>query len=211
MSRAFVKESDRADEIPEIPISAHLNHVTPRGLALLRERLAALQGERSGLKQEGADVADDARLRPIERELRWLDARLSSATLVEPSCQPQDRVTFGATVRVVDADGNASSYRIVGEDEADAERGEVSWISPLAQALLGARVGDPSDIASPARRYPHRSARNPLRHVNAALAAIALNGFFPTSRHADWRSCVAPIPATMQACKGSYVDERLHA
>ena len=142
MSRAFVKESDRADELPEIPISAHPNHVTPRGLALLRERLAALHAERSDLKQEGAVAADNARLRHVERELRWLDARLSSATLVEPSRQPQDRVAFGATVRVVDAGGNESSYRIVGEDEADAERGDVSWISPLAQALLGARVGD---------------------------------------------------------------------
>lgn len=142
MSRAFVKESDRADELPEIPVSAHPNHVTPRGLALLRERLVALQAERSDLRLDGATTTDDATLHHVERELRWLDARLSNATLVEPSRQPQDRVAFGASVRVVDADGNESSYRIVGEDEADAERGDVSWISPLAQALLGARVGD---------------------------------------------------------------------
>ena len=207
-SRAFVKESGRAEEIPEIPISAQLNHVTPaRGLALLRERPGALHGERSGLQQKGADVAADARLRPIECGLRWLDTRLSSATLVEPSRQPQDRVTFGATVRLV--------ARMATRQATDRRRGRSGCRTRRSEldctARAGARAGDPSEMASPARRYPHRTARNPLRHVNAALTAIALNGFFPTSRRADWRSCVAPIAATMQACNGSYVDERLHA
>lgn len=143
MSRAFVKESDRDDDLPEIPISEHPNHVTPRGLAQLHGRLGATQRAHAALRDEQQDgVAADAKLRYLEREMRWLEARQATATVVDPVRQPRDRVAFGAQVDVADADGNESRYRIVGEDEADAEHGDVSWVSPLAQALLGASVGD---------------------------------------------------------------------
>jgi transcription elongation GreA/GreB family factor len=142
MSRAFVKESDREDELPEIPLSEHPNHVTPRGLALLRARLDAALAERADLREDDGDVAAAARRRSLEREIRWLEARVAGAHVVDPARQPRDRVAFGATVDVADADGVEATYRIVGEDEAAAERGDVSWVSPLAQALLGARVGD---------------------------------------------------------------------
>ena len=142
MSRAFVKESDGDDDLPEIPLSEHPNHVTPRGFAQLRGRLDAALAERAVLKRDDAGVTERAQLRALEREIRWLEARVATANVVDPSGQPRDRVAFGATVEVADADGEEAIYRIVGEDEADAERGDVSWVSPLAQALLGARIGD---------------------------------------------------------------------
>lgn len=142
MSRAFVKDSDGDAEVPEIPVSEHANHVTPRGLASLRERLDAAQRKRAQLKGADETVDTDAELRYLERDLRWLESRIAGAMVVDLARQPHDRVAFGAAVDVADTQGGESTYRIVGEDEADAEQGWVSWVSPLAQALLGARVGE---------------------------------------------------------------------
>lgn len=142
MSRAFVKDSDGDAELPEIPVSEHANHVTPRGLERLRERLDAAQRERAELKGADETVDVSAQLRYLEREIRWLEGRIASAMMVDLARQPGDRVAFAATVDVADADGVEATYRIVGEDEADAEQGWVSWVSPLAHALIGARVGD---------------------------------------------------------------------
>jgi len=142
MSRAFVKDSDGDAELPEIPVSEHANHVTPRGLALLRQRLDAAQRKRAQLKSADETVDADAELRYLERDVRWLESRIAGAMVVDLARQPHDRVAFGAAVDVGDRQGAESTYRIVGEDEADAEQGWVSWVSPLAQALLGARVGE---------------------------------------------------------------------
>ena len=143
MSRAFVKEQDAGPEdgAGELPLSPHPNYVTPRGLALLRARREQAQRRLAALPREafGAEL-EKAR---IERELRWLAARINSAIPVDPARQPADRVAFGAAVDLADAGSGAEQrYRIVGEDEADPERGLVSWVSPLARALSGARVGD---------------------------------------------------------------------
>lgn len=142
MSRAFVKETegDSPEDLPDLPISEHRNYVTPQGLAQLRGRLAEAQ-ERARSAQGDAIGAMPAR-QHAERDIRWLQARIASAVSVDLATQAHDRVSFGATAHVVDADGNALVYRIVGEDEADPERGLVSWVSPLARALSGARVGD---------------------------------------------------------------------
>jgi len=143
MSRAFVKEQDmeQADELGELPLSAHPNYVTPRGLALLRERQARAQQRLEGLGREAFGIElERAR---IERELRWLAARIASALPVAAAAQPRDRIAFGASVELANADSGAvRTYRIVGEDEADPERGLVSWTSPLVNALNGAKVGD---------------------------------------------------------------------
>lgn len=141
MSRAFVKESeDAAPELPELPLSAHPNHVTTRGLRLLRERLAAVE---AGLETQAAEpAADPLRRAHAEREARWLRARIQAALPADPTQAPRDRVAFGSTIEVQAPDGARHRYRIVGEDEADPEQGLVSWVSPLARALLGARVGD---------------------------------------------------------------------
>jgi len=143
MSRAFVKEQDmeQADELGELPLSAHPNYVTPRGLMLLRERQAQAQRRLEGLGKDAFGVElERAR---IERELRWLAARIGSALPIAAATQPRDRVAFGASVVLANADsGTVQTYRIVGEDEADPEQGLVSWVSPLAKALHGAKVGD---------------------------------------------------------------------
>lgn len=144
MSRAFVKdhEDDADDALPELPISDHPNYVTPHGIALLRERLATAHARHDALKTAGNDaLAEQRELSSLERELRWLNARVANAIEVDLSRQPRDRVAFGAIV-TVEGDEGQHRWQIVGEDEADAEHSLVSYISPLAQALLGARVGD---------------------------------------------------------------------
>lgn len=151
MSRAFVKEQDleQADELGELPLSPHPNYVTTRGLELLRARLAETQQRLAALGKD-AFGAELERAR-IERELRWLSARIGSAQLISSATQPHDRAGFGAAVELVDVEsGETLRYRIVGEDEADPEQGLVSWVSPLAKALSGARVGDVATWKRPA-------------------------------------------------------------
>jgi transcription elongation factor GreB len=144
MSRAFVKDNDgdADDALPELPLSEHPNYVTPHGLATLRERLVDAQARRDALKTDDDSALDQQReLAALERELRWLTTRVASAIEVDLAKQPRDHVAFGATV-TVDSDDGERRWQIVGEDEADAEHGLVSYVSPLAQALLGARPGD---------------------------------------------------------------------
>lgn len=147
MSRAFVREGDGESdpgELPELPISEHPNYVTPRGMMLLRSRLNDAIKRVQALDGAVAEEAVGARLERahIQREMRWLQARILGAITIAPERQPSDRVAFGARVEVVDDAGHEHRYRIVGEDEADPERGLISWVSPLARALHGARVGD---------------------------------------------------------------------
>lgn len=144
MSRAFVKETDGDDaleDLPQRPVSLHANYVTPAGLHFLREQVRLLQALRSDLLNS-EDIADKQRLKSVERDLRYFDERASTAVLVTPSSQPDDRVHFGATVEVQDADEQILRFSIVGEDEADAAAGKISWVSPLARALLDAQVDD---------------------------------------------------------------------
>jgi transcription elongation factor GreB len=145
MSRAFVKEQDGdsgAGEIADLPQSPHPNYVTPRGLAALKARLAAAQEKRRLLLARGEDAGRDLPLANLGREVRYLESRIERAILVDPAAQPRDTVAFGATVRVADPSGGEREFAIVGEDEADAEHNSVSWVSPLARALLGAEIGD---------------------------------------------------------------------
>jgi transcription elongation factor GreB len=145
MSRAFVKEQDDdsgAGEIVDLPQSPHPNYVTPRGLAQLKERFAAAQAKRRDLLAGGAGGERDLKLANTARDIRYLEARLERAILVDPAAQPRDQVAFGARVRVADPGGVEREFAIVGEDEAAAEQGSVSWVSPLAKALLGAEIGD---------------------------------------------------------------------
>ncbi|AHX12184.1 transcription elongation factor [Dyella jiangningensis] len=143
MSRSFVKDADESagDRLPDIPLSEHANYVTPRGLTQLRARLIAVRERRDALRVAADTLPQQSELAAVERELRWLNARVGSAIEVDLSQQPRDRVAFGALV-TVDSDEGEARYRIVGEDEADVEHGLVSYMSPLAVALLGARVGD---------------------------------------------------------------------
>jgi transcription elongation GreA/GreB family factor len=150
MSRAFVKE-DRPDTepLPDLPISPHPNYVTPRGLAALRERLETVRAELARLKAR-ADRLDRLPEKAAERDIRYLEARLASAIPVDPLTQPLGEVAFGARVTVADEGGVETAYEIVGEDEADASLGRIAPQSPLARALIGARVGDTVEWKRPA-------------------------------------------------------------
>lgn len=138
MSRAFTKESDQIEPLPEIPLSEHPNRTTPQGLQRQQQRLAQLRMHSSS----DASLQDQLAAQNLAREMRWLEARIAAAVVIDPATQPRGRVAFGATVEVIDENDVRASYRIVGEDEADAEHGSVSWFSPLAKAVLGAQVGD---------------------------------------------------------------------
>jgi transcription elongation GreA/GreB family factor len=134
---ANVHEDDGADELPELPLSEHANYVTARGLSQLHARLEDAEARLSLLSAEASLERNY-----LARHIRWLQARIASAIPVGARKAALDQVGFGATVEVLDDDDRRSRYRIVGEDEADPERGLVSWVSPLAKALTGARVGD---------------------------------------------------------------------
>ena len=144
MSRAFVKEADEestAGELPERPLSDHLNYVTPHGLVLLQERLKALQASRDQLKAEDEPMARQ-KLAEVKRDIRYFQAQIERAQVVDPAGQPHDEVHFGATVTMLDGDGKRHVFHIVGDDEADVASHRISWASPLARAMLGAGVGD---------------------------------------------------------------------
>jgi len=167
VSKAFVKESAQDDEeatdAPAVPAGT-TNYMTPGGYRRLRTELAHLvtaerpevvrtvawaasNGDRS---ENGDSIYGKKRLREIDRRIRFLIKRLEIAEVVDSSGQEQDRVFFGATVSVRDGAGGARSVSIVGMDEVDPARGRVSWISPIARALLKAQVGDSVTLRTPA-------------------------------------------------------------
>lgn len=137
MSRAFVRESDQdTAELPERALSTHPNFVTPRGLAAIEAQVRDLEAQR-----QAARAADDRAQRArIERDLRYWSARRASARLVEQTAT--DRVRFGGRVTLRLQSGSTQVFRLVGEDEADAAQGLLSYVAPLAHALLGREVGD---------------------------------------------------------------------
>lgn len=141
MSRAFVKEgTGELEPLPDLPISAHPNYVTPRGLAALKARLLARQADLAALKAR-AERLDRLPEAAAERDIRYLEARLRSAILVEAAARPSSEVQFGVCVRV-EMEGVQRVFEIVGEDEADAALGRIAPQSPLARALIGAQIGD---------------------------------------------------------------------
>ena len=143
MSRAFVKESDEGqsgDQLPDLPISPHPNHVTASGLAKLEARRAALQAERA--KEGEGDLTHASHIARLDQEIRYLDARIASALPIDFKAIDRSQVAVGAHVTVQDGEGRTHHYHIVGEDEADADHGLISWVSPLAKAMMGARVDD---------------------------------------------------------------------
>jgi len=145
MSRGFVKEDDlehAGTDLPERPLSPHPNYVTPTGLKQLKQQADQLDTERLPLVPRKEDPVAQQQLAMIDRDLRYLHARLESAILVDPAKQPTDTVLFGAIVEVEDEAGETHVFMIVGEDEADIASNRVSWVSPLANALIGQKVGD---------------------------------------------------------------------
>lgn len=137
MSRAFVKESDGVEDLPDRLISPHANLVTVSGLAQIEAEVARL----SRLYAEAQAAADRDALAAAARDLRYWTARRATAELVEGTASTHE-VHFGATVTLTRSDGRTQIYRIVGEDEADPSKGLLSWVSPLARQLSGKGVGD---------------------------------------------------------------------
>jgi transcription elongation GreA/GreB family factor len=140
MSRAFVKEDDGGggvETLPDRPISPHPNFVTPEGLAAIEQNLADLHERHAAALQ----AEDRAALAAIARDLRYWSARRASAQTLKPPAAPSE-VAFGTTVTIARDDGRRQSWRIVGEDEADPAHGTLSYVSPVAKALMGKRVGD---------------------------------------------------------------------
>jgi transcription elongation GreA/GreB family factor len=149
MSVAFTKEADyeaTAADLPDRPISAHPNLVTPQGLAQIEAELAAARAAYSAAQAAGDVEADRTAMARATRDLRYWQARRSSAQLVV-SEKGAGKVVFGGAVTFERDDGRQQTYRIVGEDEADPAKGAVSYVSPLAQALMGKEVGDTAVVA----------------------------------------------------------------
>ena len=170
MNKAFVREdadaSDGDDDAPGLPPlpAGTRNYLTPQGWRRLRDELmtlldverpkvvevvswAAKNGDRS---ENGDYLYGKKRLREIDRRIRFLTKRLDAAEVVDPSTRPPtDQIFFGATVRYADSAGREHAITIKGIDEADSLRGEVSWVSPIARALLKAREGDEVQLVSP--------------------------------------------------------------
>ena len=139
MSRAFVRESEGGEAFEDLPdrsISPH-HLVTPAGLARMDAEIASLEK-----RLTDAQVRDDkAEVARLSRDLRYWSARRVSAEVVPPPADTS-HVRFGAEVTFEREDGRRQTYRIVGEDEADPAKGSLSYVSPLAQALMGKEVGD---------------------------------------------------------------------
>lgn len=139
MSKAFVKEPETGevyDDLPDRPVSPH-NLVTPHGLELIEAELARLHLEHAAAQEAN----DRALLSKTNRDLRYWTSRRATAQVVEP---PKDatEVHFGSTVTILREDGRRQTYRIVGEDEADPSLGTLSYVSPVAQALMGKPIGE---------------------------------------------------------------------
>ncbi len=167
MSKAFVKEGEDADDddgdAPAAPKGVR-NYITPEGAERLRAELRALRtverpqvvetvswaagnGDRS---ENGDYIYGKRRLREIDRRIRHILKRLEIAEIVDPAAQKnRDRVFFGATVTYADSEDAERTVRIVGIDEARIEVGEVSWISPIARALMRAEEGDLVELQTP--------------------------------------------------------------
>jgi transcription elongation GreA/GreB family factor len=144
MAVAFTREEDyesQAADLPDRPVSPHPNLVTARGLAAIEAQLAAARAAYSAAQAEGGVSTDRTAMARATRDLRYWSARRASAQLTEPPPQP-DKVQFGSAVEFEREDGRRQTYRIVGEDEADPAKGSVSYVSPLARALLSKAVGD---------------------------------------------------------------------
>ena len=145
MSRAFVKENDLEQagiKVPERSISDKSNYVTSNGLKMLNENIKSLEEDRKNLKQQKDDSITKQKIAIIERDMRYFAKRIESAILTISKNNDLSTVLFGALVTIEDDKGKILSFEIVGEDEADISKGKVSYLAPLAKALIGAKLGE---------------------------------------------------------------------
>jgi transcription elongation GreA/GreB family factor len=139
MSKAFTRESDEdaLAELPEREISSYPNLVTPEGLAAIDAEI----DRQSGLNARALAADDRDAAARAARELRYWTVRRNTAQVAPPP-EDSERVWFGSSVTIEREDGRKSTWRIVGEDEADPARGTLSYASPLARSLMGREVGE---------------------------------------------------------------------
>ena len=168
MSKAFTKEQDHEeeDDLPLLKEIAGKNYMTPAGFKRMQDELqtivrktrpeitqivswAAGNGDRS---ENGDYLYGKKKLRELDRRIRFLSKRLDAAEVIDPLKVKGDQVLFGATVTFEDEEQNQKTYVIVGIDESDIEKRRISWLSPLAHALLRSRVGDVVTFHSPKGR-----------------------------------------------------------
>jgi transcription elongation factor GreB len=158
MSKAFTREENEGTDIPELaPVTSALppgttNYMTASGAERLRKELEQLiERDRPGLAAMAKTDPDaKRRLSILDQRVLQIEQSLGSARIVSHAPGPASRVTFGATVRVRDVKtGATSQYRIVGVDEAEAEMGSISWLSPLARSLINAIVGQRVEVMAP--------------------------------------------------------------
>ncbi len=173
MNKAFTRESEDEDEDGDAPEDASplpagsRNYMTPAGFARLKGELDRLVGRErpelvatiawaagNGDRSENGDyIYGKKRLREVDRRIRFLIKRLDAAEVVDPQSRrdddESDRVFFGATVTVRNARDEQRTVSIVGVDEIDTARGYISWVSPMARALLKARAGDSVTLNTP--------------------------------------------------------------
>ena len=170
MNKAFTRETDAAEDddgeeiaAPPLPQGAK-NYLTPQGFQRLRDELLGLLDDerpkvveivswaaKNGDRSENGDyLYGKKRLREIDRRIRFLTKRLDIAEVVDPALQHgNEQIFFGATVRYLNDRGEERTVRIMGVDEAESAQGDVSWISPVARALLKARIGDEVKLVTP--------------------------------------------------------------
>lgn len=167
MSKAFTKEDDDSgDDLPEIEnsiVPGGKNYITPQGAEKLRSEFKELKCKErpevtrvvswaagNGDRSENADYQyGKKRLREIDRRLRFLAKRIESAEVIDPEKITVTYVQFGATVEIEFEDGRQRKYSIVGMDEADVSSGKISWLSPIARALMGTSEGDSVTFSAP--------------------------------------------------------------
>jgi transcription elongation factor GreB len=149
MSKAFTREDDNAPELPDLPLPTSTlapgakNYITPAGAQKLRDELQRfVEVTRPELTRAGDDADAKRQLARLDQRIMQLEESLQSAEIVPAPSGPADVVRFGATVTVRERDGTETSYRIVGVDETDIDRSWVSWMSPIAKALLNAKRGE---------------------------------------------------------------------
>jgi transcription elongation factor GreB len=170
MNKAFTREVDRENDVEDDELVASAlpegakNYITVAGYRRLRDELKTLLDDerpkmvevvswaaKNGDRSENGDyLYGKKRLREIDRRIRFLTKRLDIAEIVDPSLHHgNEQVFFGATVRYASDHGDERTIRIMGVDEAESGRGEVSWIAPIARALLKSRVGDEVRLVTP--------------------------------------------------------------
>ncbi len=145
MSRAFVKEpdGDQAEaDLLEKPQSEHPNYMTLHGLEEMKKNYNALRRQLNELKQSEESIAEKGQIRSITTEVNYLEKRIGCAIPVDVALQSGNEIHFGATVELLNDEGLKYQFTIVGEDEADIDKGLISWVSPLASALIGKQSGD---------------------------------------------------------------------